>query len=405
MPGALDGVKVVGFTQVVAMPACCAILADWGADVIKVEPHWGDWQRNLVSFLNTPLLLNQSKGDIHVHFELLNRGKQSIAVDLKHEQGREIVYKLLEDADVFVANYSIDVLEKFGLDYTSLKDRYPGLIHCLLTGYGTKGPLGRERGYDYAAAWSHGGPMIMIGEPGSAPPPQRPGMMDMVTGSHMVGGICAALYRKQRTGKGQSLELSLYNVAVWSMGPDMQSALFDKPLPKSDRLRAPNPMYNTYQSKDGKWAMFANPTQDYWAPFCQAIGKPEWVDDPRYDTMERRVDNSEELIRQIDQIMATLNMSEWEKRFRDNKVIFGTAQTPTEICSDEQAIINDFFTEIEHPVAGNIRLLNSTIKFSETPAEIKYVAPPLGANTEEVLLDLGYTWEDMAVLKEQGVIL
>jgi len=264
MSGALEGVKVIGFEQVVAMPACCAILADWGADVIKVEPLWGDWQRNFVSFLNTPLLLKYPKGDIQAHFELLNRNKKSVAVNLRHEKGREIIYKLLEDADVFVANYSIDVLEKFGLDYPSLKDRYPGLIHCLLTGYGTKGPLKRERGYDYAAAWCHGGPMSLIGEPGSAPPTQRPGFMDMVTGAHMVGGVCAALYYKQRTGRGQSLELSLYNTAVWSLGPDMQSALFGHPLPKADRLRAPNPMYNTYRSKDGKWLHLANPTQDYW---------------------------------------------------------------------------------------------------------------------------------------------
>ena len=405
MSGALEGVKVVGFTQVVAMPACCAILADWGADVIKVEPLWGDWQRNFVSFMNTPLLFKYPAGDIQIHFELLNRNKRSVALNLNEAKAREIMLKLLEDADVFVANYSIDVLEKFGLDYPSIKDRFPGLIHCLLTGYGTKGPLRLERGYDYAAAWSHGGPMMMIGEPGSAPPPQRPGLMDMVTGSHMVGGICAALYHKEKTGKGQSLELSLYNVAVWSMGPDMQSALLGYPLPKADRLRAPNPMYNTYQSKDGKWAMLANPTQDYWAPFCLALGKPEWIEDPRYNTMESRVLHCEELIRQLDRIMATCTMEEWEKIFRTHDIIFGVGQTPAEICNDEQAIANDFFTEMEHPVGGKIKYLNSTIKFSETPAKIRKVAPPLGSHTEEVLLEHGYSWDDISAFKEVKAIL
>lgn len=404
MPGVLEGVKVIGFTQVVATPACCAILADWGADVIKVEPLWGDWQRNFASYLNTPLLLKYDKGDVQIHFELLNRSKRSIAVNLRHERGREIMYKLLEDADVFAANYSIDVLEMFGLDYSSLQRCYPGLIYCLLTGYGTEGPLNRERGYDYTAAWSHGGPMSLIGEPGSAPPPQRPGMMDMVAGAHMVGGICAALYYKQKTGKGQSLELSLYNTAAWTLGLDMQSALFGYPAPKADRRHAPNPMYNTYCSKDDRWVQTANPTQDYWAPFCKALGKPQWENDPRYDTMESRAANCEELIKLIDQIMASRTMDEWEKRFRENDIVFGVTQTPTDITTDKQAIANDFFTEIEHPVAGKIRLLNTTIKFSETPAKIKNVAPSLGAHTEEILLDLGYTWEDMAGLKAQGVI-
>jgi len=230
-------------------------------------------------------------------------------------------------------------------------------------------------------------------------------MMDMVAGAHMAGGICAALYHKQHTGKGQSLELSLYNTAAWTIGLDMQSALFEYPMPKYSRLKADNPLYNTYQSNDGKWVQTANPTEDFWPPFCRAMGKPEWENDPRWDTVDNRSANCEELVARIEQIMATKTMAEWEKIFRENDIIFGVMQTPTEITKDEQAIVNDFFTEIEHPVAGKIRLLNSTIKFSDTPAEIKNVAPPLGVHTEEVLLKLGYTWEQMAELKDLGVIL
>lgn len=406
MFGALEGIKVIAFEQVVATPACSAIMADWGADVIKVEPLWGEWQRSLVSFINTPLLLKLDKGDVETHFEVLNRGKRSIALNLRHERGREIIYKLLESTDVFVSNYSIEVLERFGLNYPSLKDRFPKLIHCFLTGYGTKGPLKRERGFDYAAAWSYGGLMSLVSSSPETPPPlQRPGMIDMVAAAHMIAGICASLYYRQKTGKGQSLELSLYNTAVWTLAPDMQTALFGYPAKKWDRARAPNPMYNSYCSKDGRWFMLANPNQDYWAPFCRAIGKPEWENDSRFGTMESRDENCEEMIRLLDDLFASKNIEEWEKSFRANDIIYGVNQTPTEIISDEQAIANDFFTEIVHPVAGKIRLLNSPIKFSETPATIKSVAPPLGVHTEEVLLDLGYTWEDMAGLKEQGVIL
>jgi len=140
MSGLLEGVKIIGFEQVVGMPASTAVLADWGADVIKIEPLWGDWQRSLVSFNRTPLIMNLEKGEIELHFEFLNRNKRSVAVNLVTEEGKEVMHRLLKDADIFATNYSVEVLERFGLDYPSLKDKYPGLIHCLLTGYGTKGP-------------------------------------------------------------------------------------------------------------------------------------------------------------------------------------------------------------------------------------------------------------------------
>ena len=405
MSGILEGVKIVSFSQVVAMPATTVILADWGADVIKVEPLWGDWQRSLVSFNNTPLLLNLEKGEIELHFEFLNRNKRSVALDLRTEQGREILHRLLEGADVFATNYSVDVLERFGLDYPSLKDRYPGLIHCLLTGYGTKGPKARDRGYDYVAAWSYGGPMSLVtADPDSPPAIQRPGMMDMVASAHIGSGICAALYYKQKTGKGQALEVSLYHVAVWMLGLDTQVALFGYPPKVWDRARNPNPMYNSYRSKDGRWIMMVHPNQEYWVPFCKAIGRVEWIDNPRYATMESREEHCEEMIKMLDELFASRTWVEWEKSFRENDLIASANQTISEILEDEQAIVNNFFTDIEHPVTGQARLLNSPVQFSETPAQIKSVAPPVGAHTEEVLLELGYSWEEMAQFKEQGVI-
>jgi len=403
--GILEGVKIISFSQVIAMPATTATLADWGADVIKVEPIWGDWQRSLVSFNHTQLALNFDKGEIETHFELVNRNKRSVALNLRTEPGREIMHQLLKDADVFVANYSLEVLQRFGLDYPSLKDRYPGLIHCLLTGYGSKGPKAKDRGYDFVAAWTYGGMMSLVtADPNSPPAIQRPGMMDMVAAAHMTSGICAALYHKMKTGKGQSLELSLYHAAVWTLGTDIQTALYGQ-LPRLwDRVRMPNPMFNSYRSKDGRWFMLDDPNQDFWAPFCRAIGKPEWIDNPRYATMESRAEHCEEMIGLLDDIFLSRTWAEWEKDFEENDLIFSLSQTASEILEDEQAIVNNFYTDIEHPVTGKARLLNSPVQFSDTPARIKSVAPTVGAHTEEVLLELGYTWEEMAELKEQGVI-
>jgi len=404
MTGLLDGVKVIAFEQVVGVPASTAVLADWGADVVKIEPIWGDWQRSLVSFNRGPLQLHLEKGDIELHFEFLNRSKRSVALNLRTEKGREVLYKLLEDADIFASNYSMDVLTKFGLDYASMKDRFPGLVHLVLTGYGSKGPKANDRGYDYVAAWSYGGMMDLVSSGPDAPPPiSRPGMMDIVASAHITSGLLAALYYKQKTGKGQGLELSLYHTAAWTLGLDIQTALFGYPQPKWDRKHAPNPMYTSYRCKD-RWCMMCHPTQEYWAPFCKAIGKMEWIDDPRYATMESREQHAEELVAQLDEILASRTWIEWEKEFRANDLVVSGNQTIAEILNDEQAIMNNFYTDIEHPVAGNARLLNSPVQFSNTPAKITGAAPQLGAHTEEVLLAAGYTWEQLAKLKEEGIV-
>jgi crotonobetainyl-CoA:carnitine CoA-transferase CaiB-like acyl-CoA transferase len=404
VPKLLEGVKVIAFDQVVALPATTAVLADWGADVIKIEPLWGDWQRSLNSFNRTPLIIKNDKGEIELHFEFLNRSKKSVALNLRTPKGQEVIGRLLNDADVFITNYSVDVLEKFKLTYADLKDKYPRLIHCLLTGYGTKGPKAKDRGYDYVAAWSYGGLMgLVTADPDIPPAIQRPGMMDMVASAHMTSGICAALYYRQKTDKGQAIELSLYHTAVWTLGLDTQINLYGYPPKIWERKRNPNPMYNSYKAKD-RWMMMVHPNQEYWTPFCKAIGKEEWINDPCYDTMEKRDVHAEEIIKELDKLFVKKTWAEWEEIFKEYDLIVSGNHTIPEILEDEQSRVNNFFTKIEHPIMGEARLLNSPLQFSEAPAKITSVAPQLGAHTEEVLLAAGYTWEDLEELKEQKVI-
>jgi len=225
----------------------------------------------------------------------------------------------------------------------------------------------------------------------------------MVASAHLTSGICAALYHKQKTGKGQAIELSLYHTAVWTIGLDVQVNLFGHSPKVWDRTRNPNPMYNSYRAKD-RWMMMVHPNQEYWAPFCQAIGKPEWIDDPRYDTMEKRDEHAEELIRELDALFATKTWAEWETSFKAHDLIVSGNHPVPEILEDEQARANRFFTDIEHPVTGKARLLNSPVQFSDTPAKIRGVSPQLGAHTEEVLLAAGYSWEDIERMKKQHII-
>lgn len=399
MAGVLEGVKVISMGQVVAIPAASAVLADWGAEVIKLEPLYGEMHRGLVRFhgIDTP--------QINWIVQVLNRNNKGLAIDLKQEEGRKALYRLVQTTDIFMCNYELSSVRKLGVDYDDLKRINPGLIYAFVSGYGTTGPDKDERGFDFAAGWARSGIMHMIGEPGSPPVPQRAGMIDSVAGAHLVGGICAALRQRDRTGCGQKVEVSLYHAAVWTLNMDIQMALAGNEPVKHSRKTANNPLWNSYRTKDNRWFWLANLQSDpTWPGFCSAIERPELEKDPRFDSLMARAENSEALVCIIDEVMASKTMAEWEKRFREQKVIYGRVQTPGEVVNDPQALANDFFGEVEFPGEGAIKLVNSPVVFSESPASLRTPAPEIGQHTEEILLDLGYSWEDITRLKEQKVI-
>ena len=245
----------------------------------------------------------------------------------------------------------------------------------------------------------------MIGEPGSTPPPQRGGMMDRVTGAHIVGGVCAALLHREKTGQGQKLEFSLYHTGVWTLAEDIQPALWGRRLPKHDRTRARNPLWNSYRTRDNKWFWLAMLQPDLsWHDFCQAIAQPELEHDSRFSSREKRTRNRKKLIYIIDEVLASKTRKQWERIFRRHNIIYGRVASPTEVVKDEQALANDFFPSLHHPDKG-LRVVATPVKFCQNPASVRASAPELGQHTEDVLLDMGYSWDDIARLKEQGVIL
>lgn len=403
MAGILEGIKIIDMGHFVAVPSAGAVFADWGADVLKVEPLTGEPQRAVVTITAT---VQMEGGGVGWRFEVHNRNKKSLAVDLTRESGREILYKLVKRSDVFMSNYEIGSLKRLKMDYATLSKLNPGLIYAVLTGYGTVGPDKDERGFDFTAAWARSGIQYLLREPGSPPPQQRGGMMDRTVGMHMVAGILAALVHRDRTGEGQELEFSLYHSAVWTLAADLQVALGGQPLIIHDRTKARSPLVNTYRSQDGQWFQLAMLQADlHWSGFCRAIERPELENDPRFNTLETRAVNCEELVRILDEIFAARTMQEWARRFRENGCIYGRIQTPEEVLTDPQAIANDFFAEIEHPAVGKTKLVTTPVKFRQNPASVRTAAPEVGQHTEEILLDLGYEWDDIARLKEERAII
>jgi len=402
--GAFQGVKVIEFGHFLLVPMATAILADFGADVIKIEnPKGGEPARFPIPVENVA-----PPADFpYLWFHEFNRGKRDIALDVNKERGREVLYKLVETADVFATNFDPRFVERVKADYDTISKINSKIIYCQCTGYGALGPDRDKPGFDYAALWARSGIMDRVSEPGAAPRPQRPGLGDNLCSVAIAGAIGSALFVRERTGVGQKVELNLYQFGVWGIMFDIIAALhIGEQIHQTDRRNVSNAMWNTYQTKDGRWVILVMPQSDRWWPqFCQAMGKPEWEKDPRFDTHMKRMEQNLTLIPMVEEIMASKTSAEWEEIIKQYDLVGATIQTPLEVVKDPQAWENDFFTEIEHPSGVKVKLLQTPIKFSKTPASVRSVAPELGQHTEEILLELNYTWDDIAELKSQGIIL
>jgi crotonobetainyl-CoA:carnitine CoA-transferase CaiB-like acyl-CoA transferase len=404
MSGALQGIKVVELGHWVAVPCACAILSDWGAEVIKIEdPGVGDSLRGIKSTEGIP----QKGKFIMPVFEVLNRGKRGLGVNLRTDQGRQIVYRLVEHCDVFVSNLQSRALDKLGMDYETLNQMNSKLIYATLTGYGEAGTDSDKPGYDYTAFWARGGLMSKLAAPAGVPPSHRPGIGDSITSMCITSGILAAILARERTGKGQKVTFSLYQTAVWVMNQDIQVALYRREeIPNIDRRKAKNPIWNSYQTSDGRWMQLAMmQSERFWPDFCRAMGHPELQNDSRFNSDEKREQNSELLISIINEVFSGKTLREWIDILDGHGLVSSKAQTVLEITDDPQAVANDFFVKLDHPNAGEIRLVASPVKFSETEARVKGPAPEVGQHSEEILLEVGYTWDDITRLKDEGAII
>jgi CoA:oxalate CoA-transferase len=402
MAGPLAGVKVVEVSLFQQGPVAGMRLGDLGADVIKVEPKDGDPARGIMRIIGAHVGL---KGR-NYYFENCNRNKRSIVLDLKTAGGKEIFLKLIAQADVFINNMSINAPLKLGIGPDDLLKINPRLIYAQGSGWGRKGPDANELSFDYTGI-ARSGLMMSCGERGGPPAQILPGMGDELGGLILAWAVTAALYAREKTGKGQLVDTSLMGSIIALLGLIMAApAILGEEFPREVRAEAGNPLWNHYRCLDDRWIAVAHIQPDrYWSNFCRAMDICDLEQDARFIDIEARSKNSKELVRILDERFASKKRKEWLSKLKNEGCICTPVQSPSEVNNDPQALANNYFVHVDHPVWGKVKVVGFPWDFSETPASWRSEAPELGQHTEEILLELGYTWEDIIRHKDAGDII
>lgn len=404
MGGPLEGIKVISCGIWLQLPFATKLLGDLGAQVIKVEERVaGDPIRGVMDI--TPDEIPRTGR--HMDLDSFNLNKRSIALDLRKEKGKEIIYRLVEKADVFAHNFRQGVVERLGIDYETLSRRNPSVIYAQGSGWGTKGPVGHRPSFEVTAA-SRAGWLYHFGGPEMPPVLFRPGICDSLVGIYIAFAIAAALVCREKTGIGQFIDISALGSLLAAAPQEVNfSLLFGKDLPRRDKTTSLNPMVSYYRCQDEKWlALHMMQTDRYWHDFCAVLGIEELEDDPRFHNHQARTENRSELTAILDKVFSTKPRDEWIKLLEQGgDFIFSPIYEVSEAISDPQVLENEYITEYEHPAHGPTKVVGFPYKFSKTPASIRRHPPEHGEHTEEILLELGYSWDDIVELKESQTII
>ena len=393
--GPLAGVRVLDAAGMIAAPSACAMMADLGADVIKLEPPHGDLLRGLVTVPDGP----------DPWWELDNRGKRGIVVDLTTEDGIQVAHKIAASCDVFVTNLTTERQSKFKLRASDLRQDHPQLIHLTLTGYGNSGPDRDRLAFDHTAFFSRGGVIDMMGEPGQTPPAGRPGQGDHTTSLAILSSILLALRERDLTGEGQDISVALVHTAIWTMSSDLSVGLATGEVPGPImRIETPSPLVGRFRCSDDRWIMLTMPADRYWDRFCGAMGRLDWLEDPRFVDPETRAQHGPELMILCDDIFGSADSGVWAERLDAAGMVWGLIQNLEEVIDDPQSQALRAFEHVPD-AKFPFRTVSPPFGLDGSEMSVKGPAPEHGQHTAEILLEAGFTPDEVTRLYEQGVVI
>jgi len=400
--GPLDGLRVIDWTMWQFGPVSTMMLADMGAEVIKVESLDGDHARQ---FGRLGGIISDLPQGVNAYFEGLNRQKLGIALDLKSAEGLEVMYKLVAKSDIFVENFRKGVAERLGLSYQDLTRYNEGIIYASASGYGPEGPDSGKPAFALTAE-ARAGALWWFGPDDDIP--YQLDIADQIAGMMLSYGIVGAVLARERFGFGQRVDVSHLGSMIWARG--MQngiSFLTGKEFERFDRQSSGQILWNYYRCKDGEWIAFSMGQDRYWTPFCRALGRMDLVNDSRFSTMDTRYENRVELVELLDEVFASKSSEEWTRILTESEeLIWERVQRTLDLPRDPQVVANSYVVDFDHPALGPTKWTQTPVTYSKTPLSTRKMAPAHGENTEEILIDLlGYTWDDLVALKDRGVIL
>lgn len=400
----LEGIKVVEVAMWAFVPAAGGILADMGADVIKVEPPTGDPLRGLKIGDSEP-----GQHGFVLSWENYNRGKRSITLDLRQESGVEVLYKLLEDADVFLTNLLPPARRRMHIDVEDIRTRFPGIIYAVGSGLGRRGPEGDKGGYDSISFWARGGIASSISQEETDFPAGMPSgaFGDCTSAAMLAGGVAAAIAQRAMTGHNPVVDVSLLATSMWSMQRSVTQATLDGvarlPRPKQ-RPGGGNPLVNTYQTSDGRYlSLCMLQSQRYWAGFCETVGRPDLGADPRFETAEGRTANLTACVAELDALFASRPLAEWRAILARQDGQWDVVQHVGELKDDCQVQANGYMQTVDYGDGRKLEMVSVPMQFDCAPLPAR-PAPDIGADSDELLASLGYDEDAIIDLKVAGVV-
>ena len=405
MSNALSGVRVLEVAAWTFVPAAGAVLADWGADVIKVEhPETGDPQRGLVAMG----LIPGGPNAVNYIMEQPNRGKRSIGLDISTDAGREILYKLAETSDVFLTSFLPSVRQRLRIDVEHIRAVNPDIVYARGTGQGHTGEDRDKPGYDGSVYWGRGAVGAALMPAGASHPiGGRPAFGDLAGGMAIAGGIAAALVKRANSGEAPIVDVSLLGLAMWQLSPDIvASGLYGgDPMPKFGRSASPNPLVGSYRTSDDRFITLMMLQSDrYWSEFLTLVDRTDLIDDPRFADGASRFANREECIAIFDEMFATRPYAEWKELLANLSGAWAPVQEASELADDPQVQANGYLARVHREDGQEYDLVANPVQMDEQPDELR-AAPGHGEHTDEILLGLGLDWDAIIAHKTSGAVL